>query len=59
MSDELVDAVLQSLKIRAFANSIRLESLHPIVDELVNRMRSGGMSDKNIRDVLVENSDVR
>ena len=52
MADELVNAVLNSLESTAFANSIRLDSLHPVVDVLVNRMRYVGMSDEAIRDVL-------
>jgi hypothetical protein len=52
MGDELVNDVLDSLKDIAFANGLNLESLRPVVDSIVNRLRPW-LNDDLIRVALI------
>lgn len=54
MGDDLVDAVLASVKDNCFANGLPVESVRPVIDAIVNRLRVFGLDDNLILLALVE-----
>ena len=63
MDDELVRDVMNDLEGLAFANGLSASQYRPCIDAMVNRLRTSGMSDLSIRQLLLpepqENSDAQ